>query len=249
MLAKTFLIPIKFTPLTFFIVIVTVLGVCKLLNLIEYLPFLLLASIPLFGWAIAWYCWRKRERMVGVAVFCVWLAIVARIHLLPLLLMFLFGESFTDKFLSGMVGRFFIGIGDVVTSIMVLFVPVLIIYVLYAFFKKQFGYVAVALLLVFPAHLSYLESYFFFYPLIDTTKSSRFTLKRFDMIRSGMTRGQVRELIGDPVENAGQYNAPCEGQTGDNAAPPYYDFAWLNSSVCYDESDRVIETKKMWVPD
>lgn len=207
-------------------------------------PFIL---IVLFGWVIVWYCFRKGESLIGATILFVWLTLVIRIHLPFMIYGWIFGERSLNQF--GILGKLFIGLGDVMTSSMVLFVPILIAYIPYAIWKKQFGHVAVALLLLFPAHFSYIESYFIFYPLVDTTKSEQFTLKRFDMIRPGMTRDEVRGLIGDPVENAGQYNSPCEGQTGDNAAGPYYDFAWLNSSVCYDETDRVVETKKLWVPD
>lgn len=207
-------------------------------------PFIL---VILFGWAIAWYAFRKGEKLMGAAILFVWLTLVLRIHLPFMVYGWIFGERHLQQF--GILGKMFIGAGEVMSASMVLFVPILIAYIPYALWKKQFGHVAVAFLLLFPAHLSYLESYFIFYPLVDTTKSEQFTLKQFDKIRPGMTREDVRGLIGDPIENAGQYNAPCEGQTGDNGAPRPYDFAWLNSSVCYDESDRVVETKKLWVPD
>lgn len=204
----------------------------------------------LFGWIIPWFCFWKKEKLVGGAILFVWLAFFLRIPIALFLFSIVFiDDDFKERFFSAVIGDVWIWTADITISLMVLFVLVLIAFIPYALFKKQFVYAAIALILIFPARVSYLESYFVFYPLIDTTHSPQFTLKKFGQIRPGMTRNQVRALIGDSVKNAGQYFAPCEGQTGDNAAAPYDDFAWLNSSVCYDENDLVVETKKMWVPD
>lgn len=205
----------------------------------DYSLFLILGSFFLFGLIILFYSFRKKEFIIGVCTFFIWLVIALRFCLFPLII-----ESFDERF-----RKFIYNLEDIITSITVLMVPVLIIYFIYVLFKKRFVHALVVFLFIFPAHFSYVESYFIFYPLIDTRKSSKFTLRRFDMIRPGMTKEQVRSLIGNPVKDAGQYHAPCEGQTGDSAVAPYYDFVWLNSSVCYDESDLVIETKKNWIPD
>lgn len=201
----------------------------------------------LAGWAVALYFYKKGDKTVGSVIFLVWFAILMRLNLFLLIAFSLFDIS--AKNLPAFMWTVFRWFSDIVISFMVLFTPILFACIFYYLFKKKFVYAALVLMLIFPAHFSYVESYFLFYPLIDTTKSEKFTLRNFDKIEPGMTRAQVRTLIGDPVENAGQYGEPCEGQTSDNAAPFLYDFAWLASSVCYDESDKVIATKKMWIPD
>lgn len=206
------------------------------------IPFLLI------GWVVAIYFLKKKDKIAGGMIGLVWFAIFIRLNILFLVVQWLI-EISPEKFSTNFAWIAFRWLSDFIVSSMVLFVPILIILIAYFAFKKQFKYAILAILLLFPAHFSYMESYFLFYPLIDTMKSSKFTLKNFEKIKPGMTRDQVQELIGYPIKDAGQYHAPCEGQTGDNAAPYPYDFAWLNSSVCYDEFDKVTETKKMWIPD
>lgn len=195
----------------------------------------------LFGWVGAWYLFRRGEKRVAMIAFLVWFALFLRFPIL----FFLLGDDFMAN-IPWQLRRDAVG---VMSGLMILLIPALIVFILSELYRKRFAQALILFLLLPITWFSTIESYFIFYPLIDTTRSPEFTLEGFNRIRPGMTRDQVRTLIGDPVENAGQYHRPCEGQTGDGAAPPLFDFAWLNASVCYDETEHVTETERMWVPD
>lgn len=193
----------------------------------------------LFGWAVAWHFFRKGEKYFATVWLLIWIAFFLRFT--PLLLNDVYREFAPWQLRRDAEG--------VMSGLMILLIPILVVSIPYMAYRKRFR-MALALFFLLPiAWFSTIESYFTFFPLLDTTRSPEFTLEGFNQIRPGMTRDQVRALIGDPVENAGQYHRPCEGQTGDGAAPPLLDFAWLNASVCYDETGHVTETERMWVPD
>lgn len=133
-----------------------------------------------------------------------------------------------------------------------LIIPVFAL-MLFFFFRKEVGS-GLALLFLLPAlFLAPAEQMFVFAPLLDTTKSPEFSLEKFDRIQAGMTRAEVEALIGKPPEEIAKQNeeakknktAECEQQTGDGALMAYFlDFAWLFSSVCYDEGGNVIDTER-----
>ncbi len=76
----------------------------------------------------------------------------------------------------------------------------------------------------------------FWNPLIDTCHSSTFNINNVPKIKEGMTRAEVDALIGEPIEQNGNYNR----YTHDGACLPWGDFAWFKFGILF-EDDIVIK--------
>lgn len=104
------------------------------------------------------------------------------------------------------------------------------------------------------------ESYCWFKPYIDTKFAKNYTPQKFEMIKIGMSKNEVYQLIGEPlaIEEVG-YNilkkeliytrdgllnelAEKKGKVG-------ADFAWYSSNVILNEENQVIEIHKFWSND
>lgn len=141
--------------------------------------------------------------------------------------------------------------------ILVLFIalfPLGFFLALYFAFKRKYFKVVLSLLLPFIVWLCFPEGYFYPYPMIDTYHSKEFSENNFAKIEIGMTRDDVKSFIGDRVSShvdiGGYENGTeeCERQTEDGKLK-YWDFAWLNAYVCYDEQGKVLSTYSFWQQD
>lgn len=189
-------------------------------------------------------------KKTGYFVFFFWFCYLCR-FILPMLFSIVLFSVTEEATLDQTIFSLF----DIFVSIGVLLVFPIAVMTVNFILQLQFTQ-ALVMALVLPAFfILTLESHFIFCPLIDTTHSSEFTLKRFKSITPGMTRQQVVMLIGRPHPSAGGYlgdETGCESQTGDNgplAKSLHLDFAWLDSVVCYDKNDRVVKTQMNYVPD
>ncbi len=123
-----------------------------------------------------------------------------------------------------------------------------LIVVVYFLYKRKWK-LAILFTLLLPIIAFFLiESYFAPFPLIDTFHSPEFTLEKFDQVKVGMSKNQVRALIGTPpseiyIPEENPNN--CENQTNDGASK-YWDFAWYHAEVCFDEQNNVNSTNGFW---
>lgn len=143
-------------------------------------------------------------------------------------------------------------LGVVIMLTIMLLIPTGIVATIYFLRKKKFRGALAALLVAVIAFLIVPEGKFYPYLLIDTIRSEKFTQKKFDRIRPGMTKAAVVELIG---EQRGDYPSTnpntleyCERVTSDGALV-VWDFAWLNATVCYDKNNIVTSTNMFWEQD
>lgn len=204
--------------------------------------FVMFWSFLAVGAFVPFYLYKKKYRYSFFLILLIYWNFLWRL-VIPLIYHYLFGEKYF--FYISELSSFF-------TSLSLLLIFPLLVIVVNFLLQGKILQSASTLLLLPILWVTSLETKFFFYPLLDTTHSPEFTLKKFKSIKSGMTRQEMGALIGKPHPKAGGYFASdqCESQTGDNAASKFLiDFAWLDSAVCYDENDRVIETKMGYVPD
>lgn len=192
---------------------------------------------------VFWHLFRRKLTFYGCFVAFIWWCFLWRI-IIPMIFFGLLGEN--------ILGNAIMWLSSFFTSLSVLLVFPLLVMVVNFLLQGKILQSISTLLLLPVLWMSSLESKFLFYPLIDTPHSEEFTLKKFKSIQPGMTRGEVEDLIGKPIDKPGSYfwGDGCEPQTGDGAAGKYgLDFAWLDSAVCYDENDRVTEIKMGYVGD
>lgn len=192
------------------------------------------------------YLFHKGYKLYGYFVVFLWFCYTCR-FLLPMLLADFLEEGQLETLLDTTFAFF--------TSVGILLIFPLAVMIVNFLLQGKF-IPAFLMLLLYPAVMvTNLEARFIFYPLMDTTHSPEFTLKKFKSIQPGMTRDEVVALIGNPHPSAGGYFSGangCEAQTGDNgpmAKSLGLDFAWLDSAVCYDEQGRVTHTEMGYVPD
>jgi hypothetical protein len=96
----------------------------------------------------------------------------------------------------------------------------------------------------------YTESVFVLHPLIDTRLPQGFTQARFDRVQPGMTQAEVLRLIPPPDGSSPDFCASdgtfcsAEGDTwsyGSDGACVFWDFAWFQLTVQFDQNGRVIK--------
>ena len=97
----------------------------------------------------------------------------------------------------------------------------------------------VAVLLLMIGLLAYVgpEGYFFPYPAIDTQFTAGYSEEGFQQIRPGMTKQEVLNLIGPPINST---THPHWKYSDDNAFP-FWDFAWLVRGVTFDDDGNVTD--------
>jgi hypothetical protein len=79
-----------------------------------------------------------------------------------------------------------------------------------------------------------LELYFFPYPDIDTIYTRDFTYDKFVLVQSGMSKDQVRQLLGSPFTPfSHDYRTECWPYSQDGRLWPVADFAWVFVRVCF----------------
>lgn len=93
------------------------------------------------------------------------------------------------------------------------------------------------------------EAYFPLVPTIDTRVSDGFTMEGFDAIQLGMSAEEVHALIGQPLVMqqgmALDFNGSCRIYSEDGASK-YWDFAWVEQRVCFDEYGVVTSKHSEW---
>ena len=141
-------------------------------------------------------------------------------------------------------------LGAVIILAVLLAIPVGVVLGVYFAFRKKPTKAIWAFIITVTAFLILPEGRFYPYPLIDTTRSEKFTIARFESVTVGMSRSEVEERIGS---RASTYDTEvgfgsCERQTDDGAFK-YWDFAWYNATICYDVDDRVISANSYWQQD
>lgn len=98
-----------------------------------------------------------------------------------------------------------------------------------------------------------IEGYYFPYPAIDTRFAPDYSEANFKKIKKGMTKEEVRMLIGAPLDTFGgmpMYRSEEElmgkhlgiWHYADDNAFLFWDFAWLQRSVEFDVEGRVERT-------
>jgi hypothetical protein len=96
-------------------------------------------------------------------------------------------------------------------------------------------------------------------PYIDTHFAPDYSPDKFDKIKTGMTLGEVKSIIGEPLYFDTVYNNASKKikyvYTGDGkllnkmreqGKRYYYDCAWYRSYVLFDENNIVVEINKGW---
>ncbi len=218
----------------------------NLLPLLDVITALYFVGFIFVGPLVFTYFFQKGYKFYGYFVALLGFCYLCRM-ILPIIIFSIIGES--------SLGSFFLLFFSFFTSLSVLLVFPLAVMIVNFLLQGKILESFIVVLFLPVIYVSSLESHFLFYPLIDTTHSSEFTLKRFKSITPGMTRQQVEVLIGKPHPSAGGYlgdETGCESQTGDNgplAKSLHLDFAWLDSVVCYDNNDRVVKTQMNYVSD
>lgn len=142
-------------------------------------------------------------------------------------------------------------IGVVLFLTVLLLIPGGIVAAVFFTVKKKYWRGLAALLVAAIAFIIIPESYFYPYPLIDTIRSEKFSQRKFDQLRPGMSKAEVVNLIGEQrgdYPSVGSDGTYCERVTSDGAFK-IWDFAWLNANVCYDNNDIVTSTNKFWQQD
>jgi hypothetical protein len=152
-----------------------------------------------------------------------------------------FGESKSLRFMS-----------FIITILLALIAAIMGVYFAV---KRKYKYsvvVGIVALAIISAVLVWYEGYFHLYPFADTVKPKEFTIEKFELIRPGMVRNEAESLIGQPAstyiwsEQDGRIH--CQRYTDDGAFR-FWDFAWLNSYVCYDADNKVYSANKHWQHD
>jgi len=113
------------------------------------------------------------------------------------------------------------------------------------------GSLAIAGWALVGASYFFIETYFSPNPYIDTQFADDFSWEAWKKIESGMSKQQVRQLIGNPLtEYSGPYggyfgiksgancNSNSDGYSSDDALY-WWDFAWIDARICYDDNDLV----------
>lgn len=84
--------------------------------------------------------------------------------------------------------------------------------------------------------LSRSERYFFLYPDIDTVYASGFSYAKFSKIQVGMSKEQVRQLLGSPfIPFSHDNRTECWPYSQDGRLWPVGDFAWIFVRVCFED--------------
>jgi hypothetical protein len=89
--------------------------------------------------------------------------------------------------------------------------------------------------------LGNLESVFVLNPLIDTRLPKGFTQAGFDRIQPGMTKAEVLQLVPLP-EPESLYE--ISWGYGSDGACVFWDFAWFQLTIQFDQNGRVIKKKQ-----
>ncbi len=82
------------------------------------------------------------------------------------------------------------------------------------------------------------ESVFVLHPLIDTRLPQGFTQAGFDRIQPGMTKAEVLQLV--PLPEHKNLEATSWGYGSDGACV-FWDFAWFQLTIQFDQNGRVIK--------
>lgn len=99
------------------------------------------------------------------------------------------------------------------------------------------------------------EGYHPIYPLIDTHRSSLYSIKKFDQVKINDSLQRVILLVGQPlyVQLDSTTGLTTAYFTNDgrlmNIEEESLDFAWYRSSVTLDSLNKVVEINKGWSHD
>ncbi|MBI2025730.1 hypothetical protein HYT04_03015 [Candidatus Kaiserbacteria bacterium] len=102
--------------------------------------------------------------------------------------------------------------------------------------------VSLFLLLAALRLLMFFKPYFFPYPDIDTVYTREFSYANFAKVKLGMSKGQVRQLLGPSFKPIYPGNE-CWPYSKDGKLWPVADFAWVAIRVCFQEG-RVVATNR-----
>ncbi|HEY9654341.1 MAG TPA: hypothetical protein V6C50_02510 [Crinalium sp.] len=86
--------------------------------------------------------------------------------------------------------------------------------------------------------VSYTESVFVLHPLIDTRLPQGFTQAGFDRIQPGMTKAEVLQLVPLPEPESLHM---VSWDYGSDGACVFWDFAWFQLTIEFDQNGRVIK--------
>lgn len=105
--------------------------------------------------------------------------------------------------------------------------------------KKKFWIIIVFLFLalVILNIYRYSELTFFPYPEIDTVFTKKFSWNKFNKVKVGMSKYEVRNILGEPYEIF-NFGYECWRYSQDGRVYPYADFSWFSVSICF-EGDLV----------
>jgi outer membrane protein assembly factor BamE (lipoprotein component of BamABCDE complex) len=107
------------------------------------------------------------------------------------------------------------------------------------------GIVILMLLLMFTAFLMIVFLNSESVANFNTNYTSGFSYAKFNTIKIGMPKYQVRRVLGDPLYIAKDYFECFSYSTQKpppSAIPPWDDFAWIDTKVCFDKNGKVAGT-------
>jgi hypothetical protein len=100
------------------------------------------------------------------------------------------------------------------------------------------------------------ESKNYLFPYIDTHFSKDFSFDKWDKIRCGATKEEVKKILGEPLaessEKQSPFRPPCavyEMHYSGDGAWKYGDFAWQSFDVFLDSNNVVITKSREWMFD
>jgi outer membrane protein assembly factor BamE (lipoprotein component of BamABCDE complex) len=110
--------------------------------------------------------------------------------------------------------------------------------------RKVFFVIMAVILTVLIVLMTRSELYFLPYPDIDTIYTREFTYDKFAMVQSGMSKDQVRQLLGSPfMPFSHDDRTECWGYSQDGRLGQVADFAWIFVRVCF-KDDKVLGAYK-----
>jgi len=78
------------------------------------------------------------------------------------------------------------------------------------------------------------ELRFIFYPEIDTIFAPGFSQQKFSQIEAGMTKQEILDILGEPLNIMGEHPAlVCWQYSTDGKLWPYADFSYFLYQVCF----------------
>jgi hypothetical protein len=111
--------------------------------------------------------------------------------------------------------------------------------------KKIIAILIFSVIIIVTTFYFTVETYFSPYPYISTKFSPGFSLKKYNQVQNGMSKDEVRKLLGIPFEeSSGPWHAPLKsGEILENcdeySTEGGWWFAWIVINVCYDIDEKV----------